>query len=362
MLLQELLDNKKIVPVGRTWLNNDLLFLNFSGSGIRCNVSGNEINITFFATKYNEENSCPYITVFLNNKRSDYALDSEYKTITIPLNKGVNDLRILKRTESNVSHAAIKEISGVEYHEVEDKKHLNIEFYGDSLTCGFGSLSTDPSLPFETKTESFFDAYPYKLAQKLDANYSAISVSGFPVYKSRWNQGFALDSVADMISISSYHNDDTLQTAPKWDNKNYKPDLVIINLGTNDESYFSVGQDWVDELVKEVGSIEEARKHPKFVNELDLMYKRILKFLDDLYKIYGKDLKVVYIMGMVDVIGFIYDTILKAINEFNNPNATFFKLTGPKPDDVFGSVWHPGSKMHDNTAEELYNHIKNNIL
>lgn len=362
MLLRELLDNKQIHPIGRTWLNNDLLFMNFSGSGIRCNVSGDEINITFFATKYDEDNSRPYITVFLNGDRTDYVLDSEYKTITIPLNKGVNDLMILKRTESNVSHAAIKEISGVKYHEVEIKKRLNIEFYGDSLTCGFGALSTDPNLPFETKTESFFEAFPYRLAQKLDANYSAICVSGFPYYKSRWNQGFPLDSIADMISISSYHNDDTIESAPKWDNINYKPDLVVVYLGTNDESYFTVGQDWVDELVKEVGSIEEARKHPKFIRELDLMYKRILRFLNDLYRVYGKDLKVVCLLGMVDVIDFIYDTVSNAIEEFNNPNTYYFKLTGPKPDDVFGSVWHPGSKMHENTANELYEYIKNNIL
>ena len=362
MLLQELLDNKKILPVGRTWFNNDLLFMNFSGSGIRCNVSGNEVNITFFATKYDEDNSRPYITVFLNDNRYDYELDSEYKTITLHLKSGINELRVLKRTESNVSHAAIKEISGVKYHEIEEKKRLNIEFYGDSLTCGFGALATDPNLPFETKTESFFDAFAYKLSQKLDANYSAISVSGFPVYKSRWNQGFPLDSIADMISICSYHNDDTIETAPKWDNNNYRPDLVVIYLGTNDESYFSVGQDWVDELVKEVGSIEEARKHPRFVSELDLMYKRVLKFLNDLYKIYGKDLKVIYLLGMVDVIDFIYDTVSNAIKEFNNPNAVYFKLTGPKQGDVFGSVWHPGSQMHENTATELYEFVKNNIL
>lgn len=360
-MLKKLINDKKILTIGRTYFENDLLFMNFSGSGIECNVSGDEINITFFTTNNNQNNS-PYVSILINEKREDFIIDEEEKILSIPLSKGVNNIKILKRTESSVSFLAIKDLRVDYLNIIEPKNGLNIEFYGDSLTCGFGNLSTDSTQPFTTHTESFLDGYSYLLANKLDANYSAICISGFPIYKSRWNLGFPIDSVADMISVAGYANEHTFDTVPKWDNTKFIPNLVIINLGTNDESYFTVGQDWIDNLVNEVGSYDEVKKHPMFINELDNLYKRILKFLNDLYTVYGKDLKVLYLLGMIDCSSFIYEAINKAIKEFNNPNVWHYRLTGPQPGDIFGAVWHPGSAMHQRTCDEVYKFIKENIL
>lgn len=357
-MIKDLLLSQKIKTIGRTFLNNDMLFANFSGSGIKFNASGTSVKFTLYATRYDDENNRPYVTILIGEDRHDFALDKEYKEIELPLNQGVNLVKVLKRTEASVSHMAIKEIVVDNYFELEEKAAFNIEYYGDSLTCGFGALSTDPSEPFRTSTQSFLDGYSYMVAHDLGANYSAVCVSGFPVYKSRWNQGFPIDSVADMISMASYKESDTFDTSIKWENENYKADLVIINLGTNDESYFGVEVDWVDEIIAEVGSYEEAIKHPKFQAELVLMRERILKFLEDLYQIYGNDLKVLYLLGMVDVNHIIYDAINWAINKFNNPNVMHYKLTGPTPDSVFGAVWHPSSFMHRKTADEVIEVIK----
>lgn len=361
-MINELLVNQKIKAIGRTFLKDDLLFTNFSGSGVKCFVSGGNITITLFATRFDDENNRPYASILIDTERYDFALENEFNTYELPLKEGVHEVKIIKRTESSVSHMAIKEILVDNFYEIKEKNRLNIEFYGDSLTCGFGSLSTDPSEPFRTCTESFLDGYSYMVANDLDANYSAISVSGFPVFKSRWNQGFPIDSIADMISLASYHDEDTFQTAISWNNENYKANLVIINLGTNDESYFTIGQDWVDELIKEVGSYEEAMKHPKFIKNLDLLRHRILQFFKDLFNIHGKDLKVLYLMGMVDVSPFIYDAINWAIKEFNNPNVMHYKLTGPTKDSIFGAVWHPSKFMHRNTADEVLKVIRENNL
>ena len=360
-MIENLILSKKAKPIGRTFFKDDMLFANFSGSGIKCNVSGKSLKVTLFATRYDDDNNRPFVSILVDEARYDYELDCEYKTIELPLNEGVHEVHILKRTEASVSHMAIKEILVDNFYEINEEKRLNIEFYGDSLTCGFGVLCTDPSQPFKTCTESFLDGYSYLVAKGMNANYSSISVSGFPVYKSRWNQGFNVDSIADLISYANYYDQMTFETAEKWDNSNYKADLVIINLGTNDESYFSPGQDWVDALIEKVGSYEAACREEEFVNKLDALYKRIVKFLQDLYAVYGPNLKVLYLLGMVDVNPFIYTAINKAINEFNNPNVKHYKLTGPNKDSVFGAVWHPGSQMHKNTAAEVINVLKDFI-
>lgn len=357
-MINNLLLSQKIKPIGRTFLKDDMLFANFSGSGIKCNVSGNTLKVTLFATRFNDDNNRPFVSILVDDKRYDFGLDLEYKTIELPLTDGVHEVQILKRTEASVSHMAIKEISVDNFYELTEENRLNIEFYGDSLTCGFGVLSTDPSEPFRTITESFLDGYSYLIAKGLNANYSAISVSGFPVYKSRWNQGFNVDSIADLISYSSYQDDMTFEIGVRWDNANYKADLVIINLGTNDESYFTPGQDWVDALISKTGSYEAACKEKEFIDKLESLYKRIVKFFEELYEVYGPNLKVLYLLGMVDVSSFIYEAINKAVNEFNNPNVKHYKLTGPTKDSIFGAVWHPGSKMHENTAAEVLKVIK----
>ena len=362
MILKDLVLNQKINLVGRTYFDSDLLYTNFSGSGIKCKVESNVFNITFYATKYDDSNNRPYISILIDGNRTDYDLDSEFKTIEIILTEGMHNIEVLKRTESSVSQVAIKSVSADNFYTIEDDSKLKIEYYGDSLTCGFGTLSTNPNEPFTTKTESFLDGYSYMLAKKLNAQYSAISVSGFPIYKSRWNQGFLLDSVADMISISSYQDEYSLESAPIWDNKAYIPDLVIINLGTNDESYFTPGQDWVDNLVKELGSYEAVKEHETFKKHLVGLKTRTIKFLEDLHKVYGDDLKVLYIIGMLWCSNFIYDTLEAAVKEYNKVNVYFHKLKEPVEGDVFGAVWHPSRLMHEKTCEEIYDVIKTRIF
>lgn len=362
MIVKDLVLNQRIKLVGRTYFDSDLLYTNFSGSGIKCKVESNVFSITFYASLYADTNNRPYVSILVDGVRNDYALDEEFKTISINLADGIHDVEVLKRTESSVSFAAIKDIKADNFYPIEEENKLKIEFYGDSLTCGFGNLSNDPSEPFTTSTESFLDGYSYLLAKKLNADYSAICVSGFPVYKSRWNQGFPLDSVADMISIAGYSNDMTINTAPKWNNSQYIPDLVVINLGTNDESYLTEGIDWIDELIKKCGSYEAAKASDEFKKELGALRLRTIRFFEDLYKTYGKDLKVLYLIGMVWCSQFIYDTLQIAVEDFNNPNVYYYRLNEPKSNDVFGAVWHPGKEMHARTCEEVYEYIKNNIL
>lgn len=292
MSISNLLKTKKIIPIGRTYINDDMMFMNFSGSGFKCQ-SDTDLRLVFKATKYDSKTECPYITIFVDGKRTDYALDEEFKTIIIQNNK-LSKIEVVKRTETSVSHTALYQINGVLYELYEEKK-LNIEFYGDSLTCGFGNLATNPSESFTTETESFVDGFAFLTAKKLNANYSAICVSGFPVYKSRWNQGFPVDSVADMISFSDYKEDMTFETVNHWDNKKFQPDVVVINLGTNDDSYFTPGQDWIDELMKEK-TFDEVKKTIEFKQRFEALEKRIQKFIKDLLLVYGENIKIIWVL------------------------------------------------------------------
>ena len=361
MQISELIQENKIKTIGRTYIKDSKLFMNFSGSGIKFKVLTEELAIKMYATKYNEVNSYPYISVLIDGQRYDYGLYQEHHEIKMTLSKEPHTIEILKRTESPVSFAAIEDVVADEFLELEKENKLKIEFYGDSLTCGYGNLCNNPNLPFTSHTESFLESYAYLTAKLLNADYSAICVSGFPIYKSRWNQGFPIDSVADMVSICDYSEDMSFETAHPWDNSKFIPQVVVVNLGSNDCSYFTEGQDWVDELVKEKGSFAEALKDHKFQSELVNLGEKVKSFLNKLFELYGPSLKVVWALGMIEMQKHVTDVIDQAIKEYNNPNVFQLAFSNLKKSNDLGANWHPGAMMHKTAALELVELIKNNI-
>ena len=361
MDFKKLESEKKVKFIGRTRIDNDKLFMNFSGSGIKFKVLTEELVIKMYATKYNEANSYPYISVLIDDERYDYGLYQEHHEIKMTLSKEPHVIQILKRTETSVSFAAITDVVADEFLELEAENKLKIEFYGDSLTCGYGNLCNNPNLPFTSHTESFLESYAYLTAKLLNADYSAICVSGFPVYKSRWNLGFPIDSVCDMVSICDYSEDMSFDTAYYWDNSKFIPQVVVVNLGSNDCSYFTEGQDWVDNLVKEKGSLELAIKDPYFQSELAKLGQKVKSFLSRLFELYGPNLKIFWTLGMIELQEYVTKVIFDAIKEFNNPNVFQLAFTNLKKSNEFGANWHPGAMMHKNAALELVELIENNI-
>ena len=349
----------KIKFIGRTRVDDDKLFMNFSGSGVKFCVKTNKLIIKLTGTRVDDENNRPYVSLLVNGNRKDYAIDNLDYAIELNLEDGNHIVEVLKRTESSVSFCMIKEIIAEEFIEFSDDKQMKIEFYGDSLTCGFGNLSECAEDPFSTKTESFLEGYAYKLSKALNAEYSAISVSGFPVYKSRWNEGFPIDSVADMISISDYSEDMTFDTVVPWDNTKYKPDLVVVNLGANDHSYFTEGMNWVDELIKKYGDFNSCVNDEKYIQEINNLKNRINRLLDDLRNLYGKDLKIVWcLFDIYFEDGVLYNVIKNQV--LNYEGNTYFCDVSFKT-NVRGAAWHPGKVMHEEAASLLIDCIKNII-
>jgi lysophospholipase L1-like esterase len=102
-----------------------------------------------------------------------------------------------------------------------------IEVVGDSITCGYGDLGTlADSECFST--ESHWDTYEAVAARALGAEVSTIAASGRGVVR---NYGGDTGGTMPMIYAQTLTN----LPAPLWD-FHVEPQVVIINLGTNDIS------------------------------------------------------------------------------------------------------------------------------
>lgn len=146
-----------------------------------------------------------------------------------------HSLRIQKRTEGEFGRTTIHGFQLASSGSLQKEplvRSRHIEFIGNSLTCGYGTEGKDKNEPFKLETENCNYSYSTIISRYFDADYTLIAHSG---------RG-AVRNYGDSVRVSSITmKDKMLQTFDenpdlRWNFTNYTPDLVVINLGTNDFS------------------------------------------------------------------------------------------------------------------------------
>lgn len=140
-------------------------------------------------------------------------------------------VRVIKRHSSYRNSFCLSELMTdglISKHEGNNK--LKIEVYGDSITCGEGVLRTiddqgNPVGGYTADTESTLNAYAYKAAEKLDAEINVFGRGGIALHYKSPNQHYTVEENYDCVAVDVPEY--------KWD-YSYRPDVVIIYLGTND--------------------------------------------------------------------------------------------------------------------------------
>ncbi|GAC1348533.1 MAG: SGNH/GDSL hydrolase family protein [Myxococcales bacterium] len=102
-----------------------------------------------------------------------------------------------------------------------------IEFIGDSITAGFGVDGPDAFCSFSSRTENYAHTYAALAAQALGADQVALAATGLGVYR---NWGGSTDETIG----ARYGRTLPTDRASSWDFERWKPDAVVIDLGTND--------------------------------------------------------------------------------------------------------------------------------
>lgn len=107
-----------------------------------------------------------------------------------------------------------------------------IEFIGNSITCGYGVLSDSSNCHFSKQTEDAGMSYAAILSRRLHADYHLIAYSGKGMVRNYGDKHKT--SVHPMPSL--YDRTCWYDSTLKWDFKKWVPQVVVINLGTNDFS------------------------------------------------------------------------------------------------------------------------------
>ena len=173
-----------------------------------------------------------YFTVFIDNVRQEerfYATSTtEQLCIASFAEAGEHTVRVLKQTEAQWSLCVLKNVSvtGFLYPAPAEREFL-IEFIGDSITSGYGNLG-DSSTPVAgiALMQDGTQAFAFLTAETLDVDHNMVSCSGIGIAK-----GWTAINELDFYQRDCYYRDPDA----RYHGSVRSPDLIVINLGTNDQ-------------------------------------------------------------------------------------------------------------------------------
>jgi len=232
----------------------------WSGVYILFSFSGSECAVKMSDTGHN------YYNVFVDDQPSKTFEVKSDTTLQIAskLGKQIHQIRIYKRTEGNQGTGTFKGILISEKGEMLAWKEIptrKIEFIGNSITCGYGTEGLKKSERWKPSTENNYLSYAPIMARAFKADYHIVAHSGEGAVR---NYGYK-EKVSPTGTMPRRFNrlfDE--KELPLWDFKLWKPDVVVINLGTNDfttkpfpdKDVFKTGYaNLINEVIKQYGDL-----------------------------------------------------------------------------------------------------------
>ena len=338
-------DNVKLV--GRTYFDGEKLWCGLSGSGISFKFRGTKCDITIggdnIATSDDEKSKARFAILVNGDRVIDDIVTYNEKTYSVISSESevACVITLIKLSESAMSALSVNGIEICGEILPADKKDKFIEFIGDSITCGYGVDDEDENHNFSTSTEDVTKAYAYRTAKAMDVDYSMVSYSGYGIIS-----GYTGDGVRNEKELVPpyYENPaftygsfgDVKPQDLSWDFTERQPDIIVINLGTNDDSFC---------LEFEERRIEYCEKYVDF---LKVVRKN------------NPDSKIVCCLGIMTerLCPYVEKTVADYTAATGDNNISTLRFTMQLPEDGLAANYHPTAATHKKAAAKLAAYLK----
>lgn len=333
---------------GRVTYVGDVLYLGFSGAFIEFETDSNSLEVDVITDKeLQEEILLGRIAIWIDDGKKPVvdSMLSEYKTtFTIAIPDGTHKVRIEKLSEAAFGLVGIAELRLEDGCMLEATKSRNkrIEIIGDSITCGYGVEAESELQVFRTSEENPEKSYSIRTAKALGVEYHLVSWSGIGII-TNWvpedvNEPLEEILMPDLYKYRDLRLCERLGLEPElWDYSEYVPDLIIINIGTNDDSY--------------------TRRIP---DRVQVLGERYGLFLEQVYAA-NPSSAILCILGTMGQN--LCEEEAKQVELFakKNPEVHIGFLTMPEQDgenDGMGADYHPSDATQEKASKVLTAHIK----
>ena len=235
-----------IVPDGeRLWLISSAAEVGFRVTGATRVLLRLQADDT--VTDPAKETMLPRFAVRLDGKKIlDARLTAPEAAVTVFEGQEARDaeVRLIKLSEGTQSLMALQEILTDGKIEALPDKNLKMEFIGDSITCGYGVEGKSEAETFTTATENAEKGYACLTAEALGADAVLTCFSGHGIVS-----GYTADPAVRNLSelVPPYYEMEgrngfrlpsgkLVEEIPR-DFGAFRPDYIVLNLGTNDMSW-----------------------------------------------------------------------------------------------------------------------------
>lgn len=234
-------NDPRIVYIGRTAVQGQNVSFDWTATMVRIAYSGKTLTMKVSDTKRNYYNvwvDCPTDEVptrVITTQGND-------TTITLveasdPVNKtrrGRHEVILQKRTEGEQGTTTIHTFTADKFYAATTLRERQLEFIGDSYTCGYGSENSIKTDPFTPETENASKTYAAIVSRYFDADYFSVAHSGMGIarnYNSKYPDWLMPDRY-----LQTFDTDSTAATRWQVTNSDFRPALTVIYLGANDFS------------------------------------------------------------------------------------------------------------------------------
>ncbi len=319
--------------VGRSVVDGTVLKMEQTTSGIEF-MADCEGSITFEATCSGDGG---YMGVMIdddfdNMTRVTLTGGTHAYTVDANLASGEHKIRIVKLNEwvRNTMQLLSVTVEGTLTGAKPQEKELKLEFYGDSITVGYGNLESGGG-KWNWQYQDGYRTYAAYCADELGAEFSSVATSGYGV-----TTGFS-DKTQTWDKFAGYS---LVNSKTEWDFDAYQADIVVVNLGTNDFSYYN-----------------NTGNNASISNE---DFKAACQELLDWIRSKNPDCEIVWVLGMnyvADVNNIKPLTVLQELDE-ELDYLHFTKITTSQS----GGDSHPSVADHEKAGATLAEYIRTEIL
>lgn len=317
--IEKTLENTDFLKIdGRTYFDNGL-FISWSNSGVSLKFKGNKIEFNF---KDYETEQPIYVKLYADDNNLRLTVPKTYSKVVYDFdNDKAHTVKLLRISEDDVP-LVLESIKiygkNPEFLLPPEEKNLKLEFFGDSITAGYGVLASKDQNAYYTYEQDSTKAYAYMTAEILNAEIRTECISGQGVFKNAIGQtGYQFKRIFDM----------NIRVKDGYDHTQWTPDVVILNCGTNDVP----------------GGTDK-----------ETMYKEGISLVEKVRSTYP-EAKIIWTYGMMNE--FFKDTFKKLVSDINkkgNKNVYYLPLEKISADkDEVGANGHPNVNASKRVSKKL---------
>lgn len=330
-------DCDSIVYEGRVVVSPDSAVYQYPGTTIRLCFSGSSISALLKPNAGYYNVSVDSLPAFKLSTYCDACSADDVSTFVLAdsLTPGFHNVELTLVNEGLFCHPAffgfVLSSADCVVKKPVARRHT-IEFIGNSVTCAYGVEAQSQNDHFADSTENFMFSYANLTAKAFDASAMVVARSGIGIYRN-YN-----DTVTGSEHpMPSFYENIFIDSRDYWNFTSFSPEIVCINLGTND---FSAGEYDVNKFCEaDIDFVGTVRKH------------------------YPKA-KIILLSGGM-LVGKRYEDCNNAINHVayvhrssGDTNIYRFQFSRHKPEFGYGADWHPSLRYQEQMSRELINFIE----